>query len=402
MVESSEYLKKVRYEIRGKVTERAKELALEGHNIIPLNIGNPANFGFSSPDPINIAIIQNLKKSCGYSDSKGIFSAREAIVVNSQELGIKNVKLEHVFIGNGVSELIMISMLALLNPNDEVLLPSPNYPLWSAAVASARGKTVFYPCIPENQWEPDIEKLESLISSRTRALVIINPNNPTGAVYSKKTLLALLNVARKNKLTIFTDEIYSKIIYDDCAFIPLASLCDDVLIITMNGLSKNYRSCGFRVGWMFFSGLTHLAKDYIRGVNTLMSMRLCSNVPGQWAIQTALGGYQSIEDLCDSRGRLYKQRELFCEKLSSIEGLNLVVPKGTIYIFPYYDKKQFSFKDDEDLVLKLLEEEFILTVQGSGLDHWDNNAFRIVFLPYPQQIGEIAVKMERFFNRHHA
>ena len=399
-IKAADYLKDVHYEIRGEIAERAQKLILDGINITCLNIGNTAPFGFSSPDAINQTIIRNLSRSSGYCESNGIFPAREAIVVESQKLGIKGVLIDNVFIGNGVSELISLSINALVNPNDEILLPSPNYPLWSAAVSSARGKPVFYHCLAENSWEPDLKQLESSITKNTKALVIITPNNPTGSIYTKDTLLKIIDIARQHNLILFADEIYSKIIFDDNKYVPIASLSEDVLTISFNGLSKNYRSCGFRVGWMFLSGPIDSAKNYIQGIKTLASMRLCSNVPGQWAIQTALGGYQSIEDICSKNGRLYKQRELFHQEINKIEGLHCIKPQGTIYLFVSFNEKLFSFKDDKDMTIKLLEDQHILIAHGTGLDYHKNNAFRIVFLPYLEEVLVIIKKFNTFFNKH--
>ncbi|NQZ58492.1 MAG: pyridoxal phosphate-dependent aminotransferase [Lentisphaeraceae bacterium] len=396
----AEHLNNAKYEIRGKVADRAALLKLRGINILELNIGNPGIFGFQVPDTMNMAIIRNLDNAAAYSDSKGIFAAREAIVIETQNLGLKGVDIDHVFIGNGVSELIMMSMETLLNPGEEMLIPSPDYPLWTAAVNIANGKAVHYNCDADNDWQPDIEHMESLITDKTRGLVVINPNNPTGAVYSEETLLKIVDIARRHNLIIFADEIYSKILYDDIQHIPMANLSNDVLTVTFNGLSKAYRACGFRAGWLYLSGPVNLAEDYIDGLTQLVSMRLCSNVPAQWAIQTALGGHQSIYQLTADSGRLKIQRDLTVKRLQAIEGITCVQPKAALYAFPEIDLSLFSFKNDEDMILQFLEEKHVLLVQGSGFNYERSNTFRVVFLPYEETLNEAFDRLETFLDSH--
>ncbi|PQJ28197.1 pyridoxal phosphate-dependent aminotransferase [Rubritalea profundi] len=396
----AEHLNNAKYEIRGKVADKAAQLKLRGINILELNIGNPGIFGFQVPDTMNMAIIRNLDKAAAYSDSKGIFAAREAIVIETQNIGIKGVDIDHVFLGNGVSELIMMSMEALLNPEEEVLIPSPDYPLWTAAVNIANGKAVHYNCDSENDWQPDLEHMEAQISARTRALVVINPNNPTGAVYSKETLEEITAIARRHRLIIFSDEIYSKILYDDIEHVPMAILSDDVLVVTFNGLSKSYRACGFRAGWLYLSGPVQQAEDYIDGLTQLLSMRLCSNVPAQWAIQTALGGNQSIYQLTADGGRLKRQRDLTIKRLRAIEGISCVNPQSALYAFPEIDLSLFDFDDDEDFIIKLLEEEHVLLVQGSGFNYDRSYAFRVVFLPHEETLNKAFDRLENFLSIH--
>ena len=393
------HLENVRYEIRGKVAAKASQLKLKGINILELNIGNPGAFGFQVPDTMNMAIIRNLDKAAAYSDSKGIFAAREAIVIDTQNQGIKDVDIERVFIGNGVSELIMMTMEGLLNPGDEMLIPSPDYPLWTAAVTIANGKAVHYNCEAENNWQPNLEHLESQISDKTRGIVVINPNNPTGAVYSKETLEKILLIAKKHNLIIFSDEIYSKVLFDEVKHIPMATLTKDVLIVTFNGLSKNYRACGFRAGWLYVTGPVEDAAGYLDGLTQLVSMRLCSNVPGQWAIQTALGGYQSIFDLCANDGRLKKQRDLTLQRLNAIEGIRCIVPQASLYAFAEIDLDLYNFSSDEDFVLKFLEEKHVLFVHGSGFNYDRSAAFRVVFLPHLETLSDAFDRLEDFLKK---
>jgi alanine-synthesizing transaminase len=390
------HLDNVRYEIRGRVAEKASQLKLLGVNILELNIGNPGAFGFQVPDTMNMAIIRNLDKAAAYSSSKGIFSAREAVVIDTQNQGVEGVDIEHVFLGNGVSELIMMSMEALLNPGDEILVPSPDYPLWTAAVSIANGHAKHYNCDAANDWQPDLNHMESLISPKTRGLVVINPNNPTGAVYGKETLEQIIDIARRHNLIIFSDEIYSKVLYDDNVHIPMATLSNDVLTMTFNGLSKNYRACGFRAGWLYFTGPVEEAKDYIDGMTQLVSMRLCSNVPGQWAIQTALGGSQSIFQLTGQDGRLTKQRDVTVDRLSQIDGITCVTPKASLYAFPEIDFSLYKFQNDEEFTLKFLEEKHVLFVQGSGFNYTRSNAFRIVFLPHIETLHDAFDRLQEF------
>ncbi|MBL4821088.1 MAG: pyridoxal phosphate-dependent aminotransferase [Gammaproteobacteria bacterium] len=390
-VEQSSKLANVCYDIRGPVLEEAKRLEEEGHRILKLNIGNPAAFGFDAPDEILQDVIFNLPNAQGYSDSKGLFSARKAIMQECQKLGIKDVDINDIYLGNGVSELITMSMQALLNNGDEVLIPAPNYPLWTASVSLAGGCPVHYICDEQADWQPDIADIEKKITSKTRALVIINPNNPTGAVYEKQTLIDLIEVARKHNLILFTDEIYSKITYDDAVHFPLASLCDDLLMVSFNGLSKAYRLAGFRCGWMIVSGAKDKASGYIGGLDILTNMRLCANVPGQFAVQTALGGYQSVNELILPGGRLHEQRDLAWDILTQIPGVSCVKPKGAIYMFPRLDPQRFKIDNDEKLILDILDKEKILLVQGSAFNITDNNHFRLVFLP-PVDVLEKAVR----------
>ena len=398
-IKQSDKLLKVCYDIRGPVLEEAKRLEEEGHRILKLNIGNPAPFGFEAPDEIIQDVIRNLPNAQGYSDSKGLFSARKAIMQECQQLQIVGVDIEDIYLGNGVSELIVMSMQALLNNGDEVLIPAPDYPLWTAGVSLSGGVPVHYHCDEASDWFPDIKDIEKKITPNTRAIVIINPNNPTGSVYSKEVLLEITRVARKHNLIIFSDEIYSKILYDDAQHIPVASLCDDLFIVTFNGLSKSYRLAGFRSGWMILSGAKNKASNYIEGLEILSNMRLCSNVPAQFAVQTALGGYQSINELILPGGRLREQRDLAWEMITQIPGISCVKPRGALYMFPRLDPGRFPIKDDEKFVFDLLEQEKILLVQGSAFNIRDNNHFRIVFLPSADVLQQAINKIGRFLGR---
>jgi len=393
LIKQSDKLGNVCYDIRGPVLEHAKKLEEDGHRILKLNIGNPAPFGFNAPDEILYDVIRNLANAQGYSDSKGIYPARKAIMQEAQRLNIKGVEIDDIYLGNGVSELITMSMQALLNDGDEVLIPAPDYPLWTAAVTLSGGSPVHYTCDEEADWFPSIEDIKSKITHRTKALLIINPNNPTGAVYSKEILLEIVDLARKHNLILFADEIYSKIVYDDAQYIPVASLSEDVFTASFNGLSKSYRLAGFRSGWMVLSGPKHLAKSYIEGLEILTNMRLCANVPAQLAIQTALGGYQSINDLVMPGGRLKDQRDITWKLLSEIPGVSCVKPKGAIYLFPKLDPKIYKIEDDVALVLKILEQEKILLVQGSAFNITDTQHLRIVFLP---TVAELEMAINKF------
>lgn len=399
LVKQSQKLASVCYDIRGPVLEEAKRLEEEGHRILKLNIGNPAAFGFDAPDEILQDVILNLPNAQGYSDSKGLFSARKAIMQECQKLEIANVEINDIYLGNGVSELITMSMQALLNNGDEVLIPAPDYPLWTASVSLAGGKPIHYVCDEAAQWQPDIADIESKVTDNTRALVIINPNNPTGAVYSKEVLLEIIELARRHNLVLFADEIYSKITYDGATHIPLASLCEDLLVVSFNGLSKAYRLAGFRCGWMILSGDKGRATSYIEGLDILTNMRLCANVPGQFAVQTALGGYQSINELILPGGRLLEQRNRAWELLTQIPGISCVKPKGAIYMFPCLDPDQFAVSNDARLILELLEEEKILLVQGSAFNIKDSNHFRLVFLPTVDVIEKATESLGRFLAR---
>lgn len=398
-VKQSQKLAAVCYDIRGPVLEEAKRLEEEGHRILKLNIGNPAAFGFDAPDEILQDVILNLPNAQGYSDSKGLFSARKAIMQECQKLQIANVEINDIYLGNGVSELITMAMQALLNNGDEVLIPAPDYPLWTASVSLSGGKPVHYLCDENNDWQPDVADMESRINENTKALVVINPNNPTGAVYSREILLEILDLARKHGLVVFADEIYSKITYEDAEFIPLASLCDDLLIVSFNGLSKAYRLAGFRCGWMILTGDKGCASSYIEGLDILTNMRLCANVPGQFAVQTALGGYQSINELILPGGRLREQRDTAWERLTRIPGISCVKPRGAIYMFPRLDPDEFPIADDTRLILELLDEEKILLVQGSAFNITDRQHFRLVFLPPPDVLEKAVEKIGHFLHR---
>ena len=389
----SDKLNNVCYDIRGPVLQEAMRMEEDGHRILKLNIGNPAPFGFAAPDEIIQDVIHMLPQSEGYSDSKGIFSARKAVMQECQSRGIAGVEINDIYLGNGVSELISVVTQALLNGGDEVLVPAPDYPLWTACVRLAGGKAVHYRCDEQADWYPDLDDILSKITGRTKAIVIINPNNPTGAVYPKEILEKIVDFAREHKLIIFADEIYDKILYDDIQHIPLGSVAPDVLCITFNGLSKSYRLAGFRSGWMIISGAKHLAQDYIEGINMLTSMRLCANVPAQHAIQTALGGYQSINDLVLPAGRLGRQRDLAWRMLNDIPGVSCVKPKGAIYLFPRIDPKKFNLHNDEKLVLDLLRQEKILLVHGTAFNWPDPDHLRIVFLP---RVDDLGTALERF------
>lgn len=385
MINKSNKLHNVCYDIRGPVHEEAQRLEEEGHRILKLNIGNPAPFGFEAPDEIVRDVIHNLPQAQGYCESKGLFSARKAVFHHYQQI-INGVDVDDIYIGNGVSELIQIATMALLNNGDEVLVPAPDYPLWTASVNLAGGKAVHYRCDEEADWFPDIEDIKSKITSKTKALVIINPNNPTGAVYSKELLLELLELARQHHLVVFSDEIYDKILFDGVTHIHTASLADDLLILTFNGLSKAYRIAGFRSGWLVVSGAKYKAQSYINGLNMLVSMRLCANVPCQHAIQTALGGYQSINELILPGGRLLEQRDAAWQALNEIDGVSCVKPKGAMYMFPKLDVKKFNLVDDQKLVFDLLKSEKILLVHGTAFNWPEPDHVRIVTLPHANDL----------------
>ena len=400
----SNKLLNVCYDIRGPVMQKSKQMEDEGHRIIKLNIGNPAPFGFNAPDEIIQDVIRNLPESSGYCDSKGLFSARKAIMHYTQQKHIAGVTIEDIYIGNGVSELIVMAMQALLNNGDEVLVPAPDYPLWTAAVSLAGGNARHYICDEGAGWMPDIDDIKAKITPNTRAIVIINPNNPTGAVYPDEVLKDILQLARQHQLIVYADEIYDKILYDGRTHTALASLAEDVLCITFGGLSKNYRACGYRAGWMIVSGEKKHAQDYIEGLNMLASMRLCANVPAQHAIQTALGGYQSIDDLVLPTGRLCRQRDLAWQLLTDIPGVSCVKPEGALYLFPKLDQKLYPIADDQQFILELLLEEKVLLVQGSGFNWPTPDHFRVVFLPntddLTEAIGRIARFLEHYRKRH--
>ena len=396
----SEKLRHVCYEIRGPALQEAKKLEEEGHRITKLNIGNPGAFGFEAPEEILKDVILNLPESQAYSDSKGLFSARKAVMHETQRLGIPGVDIEDIYLGNGVSELIVMAMQALLNDGDEILIPAPDYPLWTAAVTLSGGKAVHYRCDESSDWNPDLEDIKSKINSRTRGIVVINPNNPTGAVYTPDLLKGIVKLAEEKDLIIFADEIYDKILYDDAKHTPLATLSEDILIVTFNGLSKSYRVAGFRSGWLFLSGAKKRARDYIEGLEILSNMRLCSNVPAQQAIQTALGGYQSINELIMPGGRLREQRDIAWKMLNDIPGVSCVLPKGAIYLFPKLDPARFNIRNDEQLILDLLLQEHVLMVQGSGFNIDDKQHFRIVFLPREDTLVEAIGKLGNFLEHY--
>lgn len=379
-LEKSEKLRNVCYDIRGPVLDEAKRLEDEGQRILKLNIGNPGAFGLDTPDEILQDVIRNLPEAQGYSDSKGLYSARKAIMQDWQLRGV-SVDIDDIFLGNGVSELIVMAMQGLLDAGDEVLIPAPDYPLWTAAVSLCGGTPVHYVCDESNGWQPDLDDIKQKVNGKTRAIVVINPNNPTGAVYDKTTLEDIIELARQHQLIVCADEIYDRILYDGAKHTPMATLADDVLCLSFNGLSKSYRLAGFRSGWMTISGPKAHARDYIQGLEILASMRLCANVPAQYAIQTALGGYQSINDLILPTGRLGAQRELAYQKLTAIPGVSCVKPMGAIYLFPKLDPELYVIDDDERFALELLREQKILIVQGSGFNLQTNNHLRLVFLP---------------------
>jgi len=397
----SDKLEHVCYDIRGPVHKEALRLEEEGHKILKLNIGNPAPFGFEAPDEILVDVLRNLPSAQGYCDSKGLYSARKAIVQYYQSKDIRSVTVNDVYIGNGVSELITMAMQALLNDGDEVLIPMPDYPLWTAAATLAGGKAVHYLCDEQADWFPDVEDINSKVTSRTKAIVVINPNNPTGAVYSKELLLEIAEVARQNNLIIFADEIYDKILYDGAVHHHIAALAPDLLTVTFNGLSKAYRVAGFRQGWMILNGPKKHAKGYIEGLDMLASMRLCANVPMQHAIQTALGGYQSINEFILPGGRLLEQRNKAYELLNQIPGISCTKPMGALYMFPKIDIKKFNMYDDEKMVFDLLAQEKVLLVHGRGFNWHSPDHFRIVTLPYVHQIEEALGKFARFLSHYH-
>ena len=382
----SNKLDTVCYDIRGPVHKEARRLEDEGHRILKLNIGNPAPFGFEAPEEIVRDVILNLPSAQGYCESKGLFSARKAIVQHYQSQGVFGVDIEDIYIGNGASELIVMAMQGLLNPDDEMLIPSPDYPLWTAAANLAGGKAVHYRCDEEADWFPDIEDIKSKITPRSRGIVLINPNNPTGAVYSKELIEQVIELCRQHDLILFSDEIYDKILYDEAQHVPAALLSDDILTVTFNGLSKAYRAAGFRVGWMMLTGNLKAAKSYIEGLEMLASMRLCSNVPNQHAIQTALGGYQSINELILPNGRLTIQRDACYEMLNSIPAVSCKKPKGALYAFPKLDMKKFNLRDDERLVFELLKQKKILLVQGTAFNWPEPDHLRVVFLPHKEDL----------------
>lgn len=395
-VRKSSKLDNVGYDIRGPVLDQARRMEEEGQRILKLNIGNLAAFGLDPPDEIVQDMIRNLADAGGYTDSKGLFAPRKSIMHYTQEKQITGVTVDDIYLGNGASELIVMALNALLNDGDEVLVPAPDYPLWTAAVSLSSGRPVHYLCDEQSDWFPDLDDIRSKITPRTTAMVIINPNNPTGALYPPELLEELVDIARQHQLVVFADEIYDKTLYDGNSHTSVAALADDVLFITMNGLSKNYRSCGYRAGWMVVSGDKRHASDYIEGLNMLASMRLCSNTPGQLAIQTALGGYQSIDDLVAPTGRLCQQRDLAHDLLTQIPGVTCVKPKGALYLFPRLDPHLYPIADDQQFAYELLAEEKVLVVQGTGFNWPHPDHFRIVFLPNVDDLREAITRLERF------
>ena len=388
-IRASEGLANVRYEIRGKLARRALELERLGYDILSLNIGNPYAFGFRTPETMRLAMIENLRNSEGYVHQKGIFPAREAVVMQQQERGVKGVTAEEVFIGNGVSELIDLTLRALLNPGDEVLVPSPDYPLWTASVNLNTGRAVHYPCRPERGFVPDPDEVEALITPRTRALVIVNPNNPSGAVYPRKTLAAIARIAERHRLLVLSDEIYDQVLYDDAEFIPMATLVQGTLCCTMSGLSKVYRACGYRVGWAVFSGDIENAGEYLSGLELLSSLRLCSNVAGQWAVQTALGGHQSIKELTRPGGRLYESRQIILDRVANSRYLRLARPMGALYAFVEVRSDVLPQFDDQSFALNLLENKHVLVAPGVSFNVPYSNCFRITNLPDSQVLSTV-------------
>lgn len=399
-IQKSNKLSNVCYDIRGPIMDRARQMEEEGHKIIKLNIGNLAVFGFDAPEEIQQDMIRNLPTSAGYSDSKGIFGARKAVMHETQKQGIKGVTLDDIYLGNGASELIVMGTNGLLNNGDELLLPAPDYPLWTAAVSLSGGTPVHYVCDEDNGWMPNIDDIRSKITKNTKGIVVINPNNPTGALYSDELLLQIVELARKHGLIIFADEVYDKVLYDGVKHTPIASLSEDVLTLTFNSLSKSYRSCGYRAGWLVVSGDKKPAADYIEGLNMLSNMRLCANVPGQWAIQTALGGYQSINDLVGEGGRLRKQRDLAYELITAIPGVTCVKPQAALYMFPRLDPKVYPIKDDQQFFLELLQETKVMLVQGTGFNWKTTDHFRIVFLPHEDDLREAISRIAKFLENY--
>ncbi|WP_166423090.1 pyridoxal phosphate-dependent aminotransferase [Paraglaciecola sp. 20A4] len=396
----SKKLDNVCYDIRGPILEQAQKMEDEGHRILKLNIGNPASFGFEAPDDILKDVIHHLPKSQGYSDSKGIYPARVAVMQYYQQQQIKNISVNDIYIGNGVSELIVMAMQALLDDEDEVLLPSPDYPLWTASVSLSSGKPVHYRCDENAGWEPDIDDIKNKITANTKAIVLINPNNPTGAVYSKALLLKIIDVAREHELMVFSDEIYDKILYDGAKHQCIAALAEDIFFITLGGLSKNYRVAGFRAGWLVVSGHKALGRNYIDGLNMLSSMRMCANVPSQHAIQTALGGYQSINDLIVDGGRLKLQRDLATTMLNQIDGLECVAPNGAMYCFVKVDAEKFNIHSDEQMIMDLLRSEKVLLVHGNAFNLSQGCFFRLVFLPHVDVLRPAIERIANFFKHY--
>ena len=394
LVSSSEVLQDVRYEIRGRLANHALELEKRGYEIISLNIGNPGLFGFRTPEAMRLAMIENLDQAEPYCHQKGIFPAREAVVIQQQSRGVTGVTIEEVFIGNGVSELIDLSLRALLNPGDEVLVPSPDYPLWSAAVALNGGKAVHYRCASDNGFLPDLEQMEDAITPKTRAIVVINPNNPSGAVYDRETLMAIVELAGRHNLVLLSDEIYDQMVYDGAEFIPMATLATNCVCLTFSGLSKIYRACGYRVGWAVFSGDIDRASQYIHGMELLSALRLCSNVPGQWAVQTALGGIQSVQPLVEPGGRLYQSRQAVIDRTAASDNLHLERPMGAMYAFLKLHERFRGILDDQAFAIELLENHHVLVAPGSSFNTPYSDHFRITTLPDTDTIDIVFDRIE--------
>jgi alanine-synthesizing transaminase len=399
-LKKSAKLANVLYDIRGPIMDAAKQMEEEGQKIIKLNIGNLAVFGFDAPEEVQQDMIRNLPASAGYSDSKGIFAARKAVMHETQKQGIAGVTLDDIYLGNGASELIAMSTNALLDDGDELLVPTPDYPLWTASTCLSGGRPVHYLCDEDNGWMPDLADIRAKITPRTKGIVVINPNNPTGALYSEGLLRGIIDIAREHGLVIFADEVYDKVLYDGVRHTAIASLSNDVLTLTFNSLSKSYRSCGYRAGWMVVSGDKKLAGDYIEGLNMLSNMRLCANVPGQWAIQTALGGYQSIKDLVGTGGRLRRQRDLAYELITAIPGVTCVKPVAALYMFPKLDPRVYPIEDDRQFFLELLKETKVMLVQGTGFNWATPDHFRIVFLPHEEDLREAIGRIAKFLERY--
>ncbi|RZL94357.1 MAG: pyridoxal phosphate-dependent aminotransferase [Variovorax sp.] len=399
-LKKSAKLANVLYDIRGPIMDAAKQMEEEGQKIIKLNIGNLAVFGFDAPEEVQQDMIRNLPASSGYSDSKGIFAARKAVMHETQKQGIAGVALDDIYLGNGASELIAMATNALLNDGDELLLPTPDYPLWTAVASLSGGKPVHYLCDEDDGWMPSLEDIRAKITPRTKGIVVINPNNPTGALYSDDLLKGIVAIAREHSLVIFADEVYDKVLYDGVKHTAIASLSKDVVTLTFNSLSKSYRSCGYRAGWLVVSGDKKRAQDYIEGLNMLSNMRLCANVPGQWAIQTALGGYQSINDLVGAGGRLRHQRDLAYELITAIPGVTCVKPSAALYMFPKLDPKVYPIEDDRQFFLELLKETKVMLVQGTGFNWATPDHFRIVFLPHEEDLREAVKRIADFLERY--
>ena len=399
-IQKSNKLSNVCYDIRGPIMDRARQMEEDGQKIIKLNIGNLAVFGFDAPEEIQQDMIRNLPNSAGYSDSKGIFGARKAVMHETQRQGIKGVGLEDIYLGNGASELIVMATNGLLDDGDELLLPAPDYPLWTAAVSLSGGTPIHYMCDEANGWMPNIDDIRKKITPHTKGIVVINPNNPTGALYSDNLLLEIIALAREHGLVIFADEVYDKVLYDGVKHTPIASLSTDVLTLTFNSLSKSYRSCGYRAGWLIVSGDKKPAADYIEGLNMLSNMRLCANVPGQWAIQTALGGYQSINDLVGEGGRLRKQRDMAYELITAIPGVTCVKPQAALYLFPRLDPKVYPIEDDQQFFLEMLQDTKVMLVQGTGFNWPHPDHFRVVFLPHEDELREAITRMAKFLENY--